>query len=155
MGICRTDAEIVSGACGWVRADGRAKVHIHAEIVTEGGSKIALAAGGVAVPEGVIERLSAARARQVDIEPPGVLVGEPFGDSGPWGRSTSPTDKSASGHTPSGTKRRAVPDRPAPWSSGEEKFDLRLAAQDPCKVLSATLVTDVGVHRNCVGGLDY
>ena len=82
MGICRTDAEIVSGACGWVRADGRAKVHIHAEIVTEGGSKIALAAGGVAVPEGVIERLSAAASTSVDIEPPGVLVGEPFGDLG-------------------------------------------------------------------------
>jgi hypothetical protein len=37
--------------CLWARADGRAEVHIHAEIMTEGGSKIALAAGGVAVPE--------------------------------------------------------------------------------------------------------
>ena len=35
----------------WVRADGRAEVDIHAEITTESGRKVALAAGGVAVPE--------------------------------------------------------------------------------------------------------
>ena len=33
MGICGTDAEIARGACGWARADGRAEVYIHAEIV--------------------------------------------------------------------------------------------------------------------------
>ena len=52
MDVYGTDVEIVSGACGWARDDGRADVHIHAEAVTEGGSKIVLAAGGVAVPEG-------------------------------------------------------------------------------------------------------
>jgi hypothetical protein len=35
----------------WVRADGRAEVDIRAEITTESGRMIALAAGGVAVPE--------------------------------------------------------------------------------------------------------
>jgi hypothetical protein len=35
----------------YVRADGRAELHIHAEITTEDGKKIALAAGGVAIPE--------------------------------------------------------------------------------------------------------
>ena len=57
MDVYGTDVEIVSGACGWARDDGRADVHIHAEAVTEGGSKIVLAAGGVAVPGGVIELL--------------------------------------------------------------------------------------------------
>ncbi len=33
------------------RADGRAELHIHGEITTEGGKKVALEAGGVAVPE--------------------------------------------------------------------------------------------------------
>lgn len=33
------------------RADGRAELHIHAEIATRDGKKIALEAGGVAVPE--------------------------------------------------------------------------------------------------------
>jgi Protein of unknown function (DUF3237) len=35
----------------WVRADGRAELHIHAKITTEDGKKIAVDAGGVAVPE--------------------------------------------------------------------------------------------------------
>jgi hypothetical protein len=35
----------------WARADGRAEIHIHAQITTEDGKKIALAAGGVARPE--------------------------------------------------------------------------------------------------------
>ena len=39
-------------------------------------------------------------------------------------------------------------------ASGEEKFDVRLAAQDSCKVFNATLVTDVRVHGDCLGGLD-
>lgn len=34
-----------------MRADGRAQLHIHAEITTEDGKKIALAADGVAIPE--------------------------------------------------------------------------------------------------------
>jgi len=34
-----------------MRADGRAPLHIHAEITTEDGKKIALAADGVAIPE--------------------------------------------------------------------------------------------------------
>ena len=34
------------------RADGRAELHIHAAITTDEGQKIALAAGGVAIPEG-------------------------------------------------------------------------------------------------------
>jgi Protein of unknown function (DUF3237) len=32
------------------RADGRAELHIHAEITTDDGKKVALAAGGVAIP---------------------------------------------------------------------------------------------------------
>ena len=35
----------------YFRADGRAELHIHAEITTEDGKKIALAAGGVAIPQ--------------------------------------------------------------------------------------------------------
>jgi hypothetical protein len=35
----------------YFRADGPAQLHIHAEITTEGGQKIALAAGGIAVPK--------------------------------------------------------------------------------------------------------
>jgi hypothetical protein len=35
----------------YFRADGRAQLHIHAEITTEDGKKISLAAGGIAVPE--------------------------------------------------------------------------------------------------------
>jgi hypothetical protein len=35
----------------YFRADGRAEVHIHGEITTEDGKKIALEAGGVAIPE--------------------------------------------------------------------------------------------------------
>ena len=35
----------------WARADGRAEIHVHAEITTDDGKKIALAAGGVAFPE--------------------------------------------------------------------------------------------------------
>ena len=34
----------------YIRADGRAQLHIHAEIVTEDGRNVALAADGVAVP---------------------------------------------------------------------------------------------------------
>jgi hypothetical protein len=34
-----------------VRADGRCQLHIHAEITTADGKKIALAADGVAIPE--------------------------------------------------------------------------------------------------------
>ncbi len=34
-----------------MRADGRGQLHIHAEITTEDGKKIALAADGVAIPE--------------------------------------------------------------------------------------------------------
>lgn len=34
-----------------IRADGRGQLHIHAEITTEDGKKIALAADGVAIPE--------------------------------------------------------------------------------------------------------
>jgi hypothetical protein len=34
-----------------IRADGRCQLNIHAEITTEDGKKIALAAGGVAIPE--------------------------------------------------------------------------------------------------------
>ena len=34
-----------------IRADGRAQLHIHAEITTEDGKKITLAADGVAIPE--------------------------------------------------------------------------------------------------------
>lgn len=34
-----------------IRADGRCQLHIHAEITTEDGKKIALAADGVAIPE--------------------------------------------------------------------------------------------------------
>lgn len=34
-----------------IRADGRAQLHIHAEIATEDGNRIALAADGVAIPE--------------------------------------------------------------------------------------------------------
>jgi len=34
-----------------VRADGRCQLHIHAEITTSDGKKIAFAAGGVAIPE--------------------------------------------------------------------------------------------------------
>jgi hypothetical protein len=36
---------------GTVKADGRGQLHIHAEITTERGMKIALAADGVAIPE--------------------------------------------------------------------------------------------------------
>ena len=35
-----------------VRADGRAELHIHAQITLEDGKKVALEAGGVAIPEG-------------------------------------------------------------------------------------------------------
>ena len=35
-----------------VRGDGRTELHIHAEITTEDGKKVALEAGGVAIPEG-------------------------------------------------------------------------------------------------------
>ena len=35
----------------YFRADGRAELHIHGEITTEDGKKIALEAGGVAIPE--------------------------------------------------------------------------------------------------------
>jgi hypothetical protein len=35
----------------WARADGRFELHIHAEITTEKGSKIALFADGVALPQ--------------------------------------------------------------------------------------------------------
>jgi hypothetical protein len=35
----------------YFRADGRAQLHIHAEITTEGGKKIALVADGIAIPE--------------------------------------------------------------------------------------------------------
>jgi hypothetical protein len=35
----------------YFRADGRAQLHIHAEITTEDGKKIALAADGIAIPE--------------------------------------------------------------------------------------------------------
>ena len=38
-----------------IRADGRAQLNIHAEITTEDGKKIALAADGVAIPEGRIK----------------------------------------------------------------------------------------------------
>ena len=34
----------------YFRADGRAELHIHGEITTEDGKKIALEAGGVAIP---------------------------------------------------------------------------------------------------------
>ena len=34
------------------RADGRAELHIHGEITTQHGKKVALTAGGVAIPEG-------------------------------------------------------------------------------------------------------
>jgi hypothetical protein len=34
-----------------IRADGRGQLHIHAEITTDDGKKIALAADGVAIPE--------------------------------------------------------------------------------------------------------
>jgi len=34
-----------------IRADGRAQLHIHAEITTDDGKKIALAADGVAIPQ--------------------------------------------------------------------------------------------------------
>ena len=35
----------------YFRADGRAELHIHGEITTEDGKKVALEAGGVAIPE--------------------------------------------------------------------------------------------------------
>jgi hypothetical protein len=35
----------------YFRPDGRAKLHIHAEITTDGGQTIALTAGGVAIPQ--------------------------------------------------------------------------------------------------------
>ena len=35
----------------YFRADGRAELHIHGQITTEDGKKIALEAGGVAIPE--------------------------------------------------------------------------------------------------------
>src|ERR1700744_6159279 len=35
----------------YFRADGRAELHIHGEITTEGGKKVALEAGGVAIAE--------------------------------------------------------------------------------------------------------
>lgn len=35
----------------YIRADARAELHIHAEITTEDGKKVALAADGIAVPE--------------------------------------------------------------------------------------------------------
>src|ERR1700745_2159050 len=35
----------------YFRPDGRAELHIHAEITTDGGQTIALAAGGVAIPQ--------------------------------------------------------------------------------------------------------
>ena len=35
----------------YVRADGRAELHIHGEITTEDGQKVALEAGGVAIPQ--------------------------------------------------------------------------------------------------------
>ena len=36
----------------YFRADGRAELHIHGEITTEDGKRVALEAGGVAIPEG-------------------------------------------------------------------------------------------------------
>src|SRR3954462_9511325 len=66
----------------YFRADGRAELHVHGEITTEDGKRVALEAGGVAIP-GRRSGLPASRACFPDEQPTRTRVGKPDRGLGP------------------------------------------------------------------------